>query len=46
MHIKDKEGNLLLDEIEIANRWKEYVEELYGEEDNTDSLVENLICFK
>jgi len=27
----------------IANRWKEYVEELYVEEDNSGSLVENLI---
>jgi len=26
-HVKDKEGNLLIDEIAIANRWKEYVEE-------------------
>ncbi|XP_050421358.1 uncharacterized protein LOC126833839 [Adelges cooleyi] len=39
-HVKDKEGNLLIDEIAIANRWKEYVEELYGEEINTDLLVE------
>ncbi|KAL4152683.1 hypothetical protein QTP88_000516 [Uroleucon formosanum] len=38
---KDKEGNLLIDEIAIANRWKEYVEELYREEENNDLLVEN-----
>lgn len=41
-HIKDKNGNLLMDEIAIANRWKEYVDKLYGEEENSDSLVENL----
>ncbi|XP_008178606.1 uncharacterized protein LOC103307918 [Acyrthosiphon pisum] len=40
-HVKDKEGNLLIDEIAIANRWKEYVEELYREEENNDLLVEN-----
>ncbi|VVC27282.1 Endonuclease/exonuclease/phosphatase [Cinara cedri] len=39
-HVNDKEGNLLIDEIAIANRWKEYVEELYGEEENIDLLVE------
>lgn len=37
-HIKDKEGNLLIDKIAIANRQKECLEE-----DNTDSPVENLI---
>jgi len=41
-HVKDKEGNLLIGEIEIANKWKEYVEALYGEEENSDLLVENL----
>ncbi|KAL4131689.1 hypothetical protein QTP88_008968 [Uroleucon formosanum] len=41
IHVKDKEGNLLIDEIAIANGWKEYVE-LYVEEENTDLLVENL----
>jgi len=40
-HIKDKEGNLLIDKIAKANKLKEYVEELHGEEENTDSLVEN-----
>ncbi|KAL4148630.1 hypothetical protein QTP88_002810 [Uroleucon formosanum] len=41
-YIMDKEGNLLIDEIAIANRWKEYVEEPCVEEVNIDLLVENL----
>lgn len=42
-HIKDIEGSLLIDEIAIANTCKEYVEELYAEEDNTESFVVHLI---
>jgi len=38
MYIKDKEANLLIAEIAITNRWKEY-----GEEENTNTLFENLI---
>ncbi|VVC24954.1 Reverse transcriptase domain [Cinara cedri] len=42
-HIKDKKRNLPIDETAIARRWKEYEEELYGDEDNTDSLIGNLV---
>jgi Reverse transcriptase (RNA-dependent DNA polymerase) len=37
--IKDKDGNLLKDEDQIRNRWKEYIEELYVEE-NVPSGIE------
>lgn len=38
-HIMKKEENLLIDTIAVANRRKEYVEKLYGKEENTDQLV-------
>lgn len=41
--MKDEDRNLLIDEIAIANRWKEYVEELYREKDYTNQLVVNSI---
>jgi len=32
-HIKDKDENKLVDEEKIADRWKEYVESLYKDND-------------
>ena len=42
--IKDKDGNILSERNEVLERWKEYVEELYGDEDkslNLPDVIEN-----
>jgi len=33
MVIKDKAGNLLTDESDVTQRWKEYIEDLYDKND-------------
>ena len=38
--ILDKEGKLLVDENDILERWKEYIEELYSTDRNNDMVVE------
>lgn len=40
-YVKDKKGNLLINKIAIANRWREYIEKLYGEEENTHLFIED-----
>src|SRR3984885_7608136 len=37
--VKDKEGKVLEDKADIKNRWKEYYETLYNEENPVDSTV-------
>uniref|UniRef100_A0A8D9DT62 Craniofacial development protein 2 n=1 Tax=Cacopsylla melanoneura TaxID=428564 RepID=A0A8D9DT62_9HEMI len=41
--VKDKEGKIMFDNEKVANRWKEYMEELYvGQEiTNEDQYIEN-----
>lgn len=39
--IKDEHGQYLLEENEIAQRWKRYVDKLYGNEELTENLIEN-----
>lgn len=34
--VRDKYGNLLFENEKVAGRWKEYIEELYQEEDIID----------
>jgi hypothetical protein len=34
--IKDAKGEMLTDSVNIRNRWKEYVEELYGKQDKPE----------
>ncbi|XP_008184880.1 uncharacterized protein LOC103309928 [Acyrthosiphon pisum] len=42
--VKDRNGQLILDEGEIATRWKEYIEDLYegliGEDMNIENIIE------
>ena len=37
--IKDTNGKLLTDEMQVLNRWKEYVEELYSKDINTTNTT-------
>lgn len=36
--IKDKKGQLLYEEKEIVNRWKEYIQKLYGDEPMNENI--------
>ena len=38
-HINDDNGQVLVDEVEVIERWKEHFEELYGGMDRTDQEV-------
>ena len=37
--IKNKKGKILTEEIQVLNRWKEYVEELYSKNINTKNTT-------
>jgi len=41
--VKDRNGQLMLDEGEIAMRWKEYIENLYKGLIGEDMNIENII---
>ncbi|VVC27548.1 Hypothetical protein CINCED_3A015042 [Cinara cedri] len=39
-HIKNKDGNILIEDEKIADRWKEYVETLYYKDNNPEPLIQ------
>ena len=41
--IKDRQGNILTEREDVLERWREYVEEYYGDELERNPAWENLI---